>query len=134
MLDIALNQGEGVVTLRDISRRQAISQKYLWQVINPLKAAGILRTVRGVHGGYALARPPEAISIRDLVEVLEGDLTLVTCVAKPETCERSIACTAREAWSEIETQLNAAMRGITLKDLIQRQTDREARSGLNYDI
>ena len=56
LLDVALHEDDGVVSLRDISRRQAISQKYLWQVVTPLKAAGLLRAVRGTQGGYALAR------------------------------------------------------------------------------
>jgi Rrf2 family protein len=134
LIDIALHQGSGVVALRDIAKRQAISQKYLWQIINPLKAAGLLRAARGASGGYALSRDPAEISVRDLVAVLEGDVSVVGCVTAPETCERSVGCTAREAWQEIETKLNAAMRSITLKALVARQREKESRATASYDI
>ena len=134
LLDVALHQERGPVTLRDISRRQAISQKYLWQVVNPLKAAGFLRATRGAHGGYALAKEPKQITIRDIVAVLEGPVSVVACVTAPETCERSVACTARTAWAEIETKLNDAMRGITLRDLVQRHKAQESAGGQSYAI
>jgi Rrf2 family protein len=125
LLDIALHQEQGVVTLRDISRRQAISHKYLWQVINPLKAAGLLHAIRGARGGYTLARPPETISLRDVVNVLEGPISMVACVKTPDSCERSDSCVARQAWSEVEEKLSSTMGGITLKDLVQRHSMQE---------
>jgi Rrf2 family protein len=134
LLDVALHQEEGPVSLRDVSRRQAISQKYLWQVISPLKAAGLLSATRGSRGGYVLARSLEEISIRDIVNILEGPVSVVACVRDPKTCDRSVSCTAREAWVEIENKLNDVMSGITLKDLIQRHKVQEARGGQSYAI
>jgi len=134
LLDIALYQGDGVVALHDISRRQAISQKYLWQVINPLKAAGLLRSVRGAHGGYSLARRPEEISLRDVVSILEGDTSVVACVGKPETCERSSGCTTRGAWAEVEGKLNDALSGITLAVLVERERARAKVESASYVI
>ena len=134
LLDVALHQAQGPVALSAIARRQAISQKYLWQVINPLKAAGLLRSVRGSRGGYVLAREPERITVRDIVEILEGDVSVVACVADPDTCERSVSCTARGAWAEIEAKLNDAMGSINLKSLLQRHKDEESRRGPSYAI
>ena len=134
LLDVALHQEQGPVALRDVSRRQAISHKYLWQVINPLKAAGFLHATRGAHGGYVLARKPEQITIRDIVGILEGPVSVVACVTAPGTCARSASCTAREAWTEIENKLNAAMSGITLRDLVQRHKERESLGGPAYVI
>jgi Rrf2 family protein len=134
LLDIAVHQGEGVVALRDIAQRQAISQKYLWQVINPLKSAGILRATRGARGGYALARRPDEISVQDVVSILEGDTSVVACVGKPDTCERSADCTTREAWAEIEGKFNDAMRGITLGTLMERELARDKVAGASYVI
>ena len=71
LLDVALNQQRGPVALRDISRRQEISQKYLWQVINPLKAAGLINVTRGARGGYVLARSPDKISLREIVPTFQ---------------------------------------------------------------
>jgi Rrf2 family protein len=134
MMDVALNQEKGPVILRDISRRQGISQKYLWQVINPLKGAGLVSSARGSRGGYILARPPEDITLRDIVTILEGPVSVVACVESPETCERSVSCIARQAWGEIEERLNDALRGITLKDLLQRYKDQEDRGQPSYAI
>jgi len=121
LLDVALHQEQGTVTLHDIAHRQAISPKYLWQMVTPLKTAGILQATRGPHGGYRLAREPGRITVRDIVSSLEGPVSLVDCVAAPSTCVRSASCTARDAWVEIDRKLNAAMDGITLKTLIRRQ-------------
>jgi len=134
ILDIALHQDKGPVVLRDIAKRQVISQKYLWQVITPLKSAGLLTVTRGAHGGYVLAQAPETISIRDVVGILEGQVSLVSCVTAPDSCKRSAQCTVRSAWTEIEEKLNDAMRGITLKDLIQRHKDAEPGDNLSYMI
>ena len=134
LLDVALNQDRGPVALSDISRRQAISHKYLWQVINPLKSAGLLTATRGTHGGYVLARPTEDISILDVVNILEGPVSIVNCVIAPKSCERSTFCTTHEAWCEIQNKVKEAMRSITLKDLVKRHNEYESRSGQSYDI
>ena len=134
LLDVALHQERGPVALSEIARRQALSQKYLWKVITPLKTAGFLRAIRGMQGGYVLARTPDEITVRDIVEVLEGPVSLVACVTDPKTCARSADCTARGVWTEIETKLNATMSGITLGDIVQRHKDNESQSGPSYTI
>ena len=133
LLDVALHGKQGPVALRDISRRQQISQKYLWQVINPLKLAGLLRATRGAHGGYVLSKSPTRISIRDIVEILEGPVSVVGCVQAPGTCDRSATCTARDAWVEVEAKIKESMDGITLQYLIDRQAAQE-HSSSNYEI
>ncbi len=134
LLDVALHQAQGPVTLRDIAQRQEISQKYLWQVINPLKAAGFLHATRGALGGYVLARSASAISVLDVVNTLEGSGPIVACCGTPESCERSAACIAREAWNEIEGKLSDAMRSITLQILVQRHKDLQDKGGGSYAI
>jgi len=133
LLDVAGHEKEGPVALRDISRRQGISQKYLWQVINPLKVAGLLRATRGAHGGYVLAKAPVRISIRDIVDILEGPVMIVGCVQSPGTCDRSDSCTARGAWAEIEARLNETMDSITLQYLLDQQA-RQEQVGSSYEI
>ncbi|MFZ4397917.1 MAG: RrF2 family transcriptional regulator [Kiritimatiellia bacterium] len=133
LLDVAMHEKKGPVALRDISQRQEISQKYLWQVINPLKVAGLLRATRGAHGGYVLAKSPKRISIRDIVDILEGPVCIVGCVQSPGTCERSEDCTARDAWAEIENRLKDTMDSITLQYLLEQQAKRN-QSEPNYDI
>lgn len=133
LLDVACHEKDGPVALRDIARRQGISQKYLWQVINPLKVAGLLRATRGAHGGYMLAKSPARISVRDIVDILEGPIAIVGCVQAPGSCERSADCTARGAWAEIEARLNETMDSITLQYLLEQQARRE-QTGASYEI
>ena len=133
LLDVAAHMEEGPVALRDISRRQEISQKYLWQVVNPLKVAGLLRATRGAHGGYTLAKSPARISIRDIVDILEGPISIVACVQSPGSCDRSAACAARGAWAEVESKVNETMDGITLQYLLDQQAKRE-QGEASYEI
>ena len=89
MLDLALHYGEGPIFLKDIAERQGISEKYLWQLINPLKTTGLINSQRGAHGGYVLGKAPERISLKEILQILEGSLCLVDCVDNPSFCERS---------------------------------------------
>jgi Rrf2 family protein len=133
LLDIASHEQAGPVTLRDMAQREEISQKYLWQVINPLKVAGLLRAIRGTSGGYVLAKSPEEITVQDIVEILEGPMTMVRCTRAPSSCRRSPGCTSRLAWAEIEQRVRETMSGITLHYLLQQQALRAA-SSTSYDI
>lgn len=121
LMDIALHQEKGPVPLNDISARQDISAKYLWQVLNPLRAAGLLSVVRGARGGYALAQLPEQITLLEVVSILEGPVSIVDCVATTDACERAERCTCRSVWDEINATLVEALRGVTLADILERQ-------------
>ena len=134
MLDIMAHQEQGPVILRDISKRQGISEKYLWQVINPLKAAGYVNSVRGAKGGYVLSKTAEDITVLDIVSVLEGPVSVVDCVDDPHGCSRSSVCVTREVWSRIESSIKAAMQGITLKELVKKQKEQDAHAGSSYVI
>ena len=84
MVDLAQHYADGPVSLAEIAKRQDLSAKYLEQLIILLKGAGLIRSVRGRRGGYMLARRPEEISVGEIVETLEGKLSLVDCVLEPE--------------------------------------------------
>ena len=81
MVDLAVKDGKGPILLKDVSRSQEISEKYLSQIIIPLKTAGLVKSFRGAHGGYTLQRDPAKINLLEVVSALEGDLSLVECVA-----------------------------------------------------
>jgi Rrf2 family protein len=134
LLDIAGHQAKGPVILRDISARQDISEKYLWQVINPLKAAGLVNSTRGAKGGYVLAKSPEDVTLLEIVSILEGPVSVVDCVGTPEKCVRSGACVTRAAWGKIESGIKESMAKITLKELVDKQKDAESGSSLSYVI
>jgi Rrf2 family protein len=134
LLDIALHQEGGPVILRDIAKRQKISEKYLWQVINPMKAAGFVNSERGSKGGYRLAKGMSEITLLDIISVLEGPVCVVDCVSEPANCDRSSACVARSVWGRIETSIHKTMRSITLKELVAEAKDVELHTTLNYMI
>ena len=133
MLDIALHCAEGPVPLRAISKRQDITEKYLWHLINPLKSAGLIEATRGAHGGYVLAKPLSDISIKEIVRCLEGPLTLVECVEKPGSCKKSQSCVARDVWKEVADKISETLESITLKDIVENHKTK-TNTAVNYSI
>lgn len=134
MLDIAEHSDSGNVKLKDIAHRQAISEKYLWQVITPLKAAGMINSSLGPNGGYSLAKAPTDITLHDILAVLEGDCTLVHCVRKPTVCSRSETCATREIWRELNGKIAELMESLTLKDMLENDKKKAGDSPLTYCI
>ncbi|MEI7945618.1 MAG: Rrf2 family transcriptional regulator [bacterium] len=134
LLEVALHQHQGPVTLSDIAARQKISQPYLWHVVTPLTAAGILRVKRGSQGGYVLARKPSEISIRDIVNVLEGSVTFVADQKVEAKNRNSVYMVTHQAWVELENKIADVLAGITLEDLLARHREAEAIDSLNYTI
>jgi Rrf2 family protein len=124
MLELALHYGEGPILLRDIAERQGISEKYLWQLINPLKTTGLVNSLRGAHGGYVLGKAPEAISLKAILRILEGPLCLVDCVDNPALCERSPSCISREIWGEASKNMQQTLEDTTLAAMVERQKDK----------
>jgi Rrf2 family protein len=121
MLELAARYGEGTVLLKDIARHQDISEKYLWQLINPLKSIGLINSIRGSKGGYVLAKPPAAITMKEIIGALEGSLCLVDCVDHPEACERSESCASRDLWGEASQIFAKKLESVTLADMLDRQ-------------
>jgi Rrf2 family protein len=133
MLDLALKHGKGPIFLKEVSRSQEISEKYLGQIIMPLKAAGLVKSYRGAHGGYTLQRDPEKITVREIVATLEGDLNLVECVTNPSSCNRFSICVTQQVWSQVARSIADTLEGITLADLAQRHHQR-AENMASYTI
>ncbi len=134
MLDLVEHHLQGPIPLKDVAQRQDISEKYLWQVINPLKAAGLIIPIRGAHGGYVLARKPAEISVRDVINVLEGPLALVECMESKSRCKRITECMAYDMWVDIGEKLDQALRNITLADVVERFHTRRQSDPVNYSI
>jgi Rrf2 family protein len=132
LIDVALNQDGGPVTLNDIAQRQSISVKYLWQVINPLRTSGFLRVTRGAKGGYMLARPPHEINILDVLTALEGPVSLLKCLTDETVCTRTATCVARTVWVEANEAIETAFSHITLEKLVNKQ--KLASQTANYSI
>lgn len=117
MYELAAHYGSEPLVIREIARRQEISEKYLSKLIIPLKAAKLVHSTRGSHGGYTLARDPGQITIREIVEILEGDITPVECVRNSQACGRSGTCPARDIWCRLDDTIYKFLNSITLKDM-----------------
>lgn len=120
MLDIALESGGEPVCLKEVSRRQAISEKYLEQIVTQLSRAALLRSVRGAGGGYLLTRRAEEYTVGEILRALEGSLAPVSCAEDPACCCRAEQCVAQEVWEQIQAAVNGVVDHITLADLIKR--------------
>jgi Rrf2 family cysteine metabolism transcriptional repressor len=118
LLDLALRCGEGPIPLKDIAQRQRIPLPYLEHLISPLKAAGIIKSIRGARGGIWLGRPPQEVRLNEVIPLLEGSIAPVDCVNNPETCPHSDLCVTRQIWCEIRKAINGVLGSITLQDLI----------------
>lgn len=134
MMDITLHSSQGAVTLRNIARRQDISEKYLWQIVNPLKVAGLIKSIRGACGGYAIAKDPQKITVNEIITALEGAISLVNCVDNPGLCKRNFFCVARDMWRELGEKLEDFMKGITLQDLMERHKKKTGGLSSDYTI
>jgi len=120
MLDMAENYNNGPIHLVKIAQRQGISVKYLEQIIIPLKKAQYVKSVRGPKGGHILAKPPEEITVGEIVALLEEGVSLVECSYNESVCERSETCPTRHIWREAAQAMFGKLESITLADLLQK--------------
>ncbi len=119
MLDLAENQGDGVVALKDIAARQGISKKYLEQIIPVLNRAGLLQTSRGFLGGYRLAKDPAEYTVGEILRAAEGGLSPVACLEQsPNACPRCHECDTLPIWAGLEQVVNQYLDGITLQSVL----------------
>jgi len=133
LLDLALNQGERPVLLKDIAQRQQISLSYLEHLVAPLIAGGLVRSTRGARGGVSLAKPPEEIRLSEVIQLLEGSVAPVECVDNPGICRRSTSCVTRDIWGELKQALDGVLESTTLQDLVERQRRKEQpKQGMYY--
>ena len=121
MVDLAQHEQDGPVSLRDIARRQQLSDKDLEQIVTPLARAGLVRSVRGAGGGYLLTRTPKEYSVGDILRPVEGDLAPVKCATDEDFCEHSCDCVTLGLWQDIHRAVSAVVDGTTLADLVERQ-------------
>ncbi len=127
MIDIARHGGSEPVILADIAQREEMSVKYLWHLINPLKTAGLIRSVRGAHGGYYIAKPLNDITLKDIVCALEGSMSVTECVDMPAICDRSDGCISREIWKDISDKISGTLESITLQNIVEKKNNKKGK-------
>ncbi len=121
MLDLALRYGQGLILAKDIARRQHISGLYLEHLLISLKVAGMVRSARGTHGGFTLAKPPSQIRLSEIIRVTEGSMAPTECVDDPEAYPQAAFCVIHDVWVEVKAAISSILEATTLQDLLERQ-------------
>ena len=119
MTELAAAEGEDLVPLRDVARKQEISEKYMEAIIKSLVKAGLVIGLRGKGGGYRLTKEPGEYTLGEILRLTEGSLAPVACVEESfGECSRRETCLSRPVWQKLDTLINDYLDGITLEDLI----------------
>jgi Rrf2 family protein len=130
-LAIARKHGKEPAKRKDIAQKEGLSNSYLENILLILRNHKIVETSRGVKGGYALRRSPAEITVYDIVNALEGPLSIVDCVEKPKSCPKAPLCIAKAVWCDLAAAVKDALEKVTLQMLL----DRERKSGtIEYSI
>lgn len=133
LIDIALQNRDQYITLKDISERQNISIKYLEQISSLLTKAGLLLSVRGPSGGYMLSRSPENITVYEILCATEGPLSSVSCLGTEENpCPRKQFCPTLGIWLGLDKVMYDYLSSISLADAVQKENSNK--EVLNFSI
>ena len=119
MIDLAINNNGKYISLKEISQRQEISNKYLEQIISLLNKAGYLETARGNTGGYKLSKKPSEYKVGDILRATEGDLAPIYCLTEEGECTRQKDCKTYSFWKGLDDVINGYIDSKTLADLIK---------------
>ncbi len=120
IFDLAYHCSGTSAQVKDISKRQNISQRYLEQIFHRLKKAGIVKSERGPKGGYILTRPPKEITLGDIYRAVEKSFELVPCKGKKNKgCEQSEDCVAMPIWQKISQEVEKIFDSVTIEDLCE---------------
>ena len=118
LVDLAENQKDGYITLREAADRQEISEKYLESIVKDLVKARFVEGVRGKGGGYRLARPADEINVLEVLQSTDGTLAPVACLAEgSEPCSRAAACRTLPLWKGLDKVVSEYLGGFTVQDL-----------------
>lgn len=122
MLGLARRYGEGPVLMGTLADQERLSRKYLHALLASLKAAELVKSVRGAGGGFELSRAPWEIRLDEILRAAEGPLSLVDCVATASKCDRSSICTARRVWQTLSARIEEVLHDVSLQDLLAMET------------
>lgn len=127
LIDLAEHNEDGFVALKEIATRQAVSKKYLEQIVPIMNSSGLLITNRGYQGGYKLAKNPGEITVGEILRSTEGSMAPVACMEQtPNQCERCNECITLPIWQGLAKVVNEYLDGITLQDIIERKNEGES--------
>jgi len=125
MIDVALNNGKGPVTLAGVSERQKISLSYLEQLFGKLRRHGLVDSVRGPGGGYNLARDAATLSVAEIILAVDEPIDATQCGGR-ENCHDEGRCMTHELWSSLNDHIFTFLRAVTLEQLVREQRAKRA--------
>jgi Rrf2 family transcriptional regulator, iron-sulfur cluster assembly transcription factor len=120
MIDLAMREGNGPVTLADISERQKISLSYLEQLFGRLRRRGLVSSVRGPGGGYRIAKPAQEMSVADIIVAVDEPIDATQCGGK-ENCRDDQKCITHDLWQSLNERIFDYLRSVTLDQLVAKQ-------------
>ncbi|MDP2921103.1 MAG: Rrf2 family transcriptional regulator [Candidatus Omnitrophota bacterium] len=122
ILDLALHYNKGVLPIQELAKKGDIPFKFLEQILLTLKKGGFVDSKRGVDGGYFLARPPETITVGEVVRFIEGPIEPVACANKDsyEKCKDFPYCVFKDIWSHVYTATSLVVDTVTFAELVRR--------------
>ena len=130
LVAVGLMDSGGPVSLKSVAERQGISEHYLEQIMGPLRKAGLVHSVRGAQGGYRLAKEPSAISVGDVIRVLDGPIAPVECASETtcefDHCARVDTCVTLDVWTRLRDSMVEVLDSVTLADLIKSAARQDA--------
>ncbi len=129
MIHIASLPEETVALRRDIARVQQIPSEFIAKILQALVRAGLLRSTRGSGGGFSLARSTEAINLLEVVEAIDGPLSLIACAPDPDNCDHSAYCPADVVWQDVQSRIASVLREATLERLISSRRNHAGSTG-----
>lgn len=134
LLDLAVHYNGKPVRIKNIAGRQSLSERYLENIFLVLKGAGILNSIKGKDGGFSLAVDPGKLSMLQIVQAVEGELSIVNCLESDSYCEAELNCITRGVWEKVNNSIKASLSSITLKDLIKKYYLNNNQNRLMYYI
>jgi Rrf2 family cysteine metabolism transcriptional repressor len=131
MVELASNYGGAPVSIKTISKKENLSEYYLEQLFSPLRRANIIRSIRGAQGGYVLCKPPNEITVGDIMTILEGPIEIADCIDGIE-CDNSDCCATKAVWEKIKDSIDSVMNSITLKNILDdNEIMKNKKNGIN---
>ncbi len=134
MIDLALRQHAGPVTLAGISERQKISLSYLEQLFGKLRRRQLVSSVRGPGGGYCLAKPIETVSVADIIDAVDESLDATQCGGKANCEGEAQPCMTHELWTSLNAKMFDYLRSVSLGDLVAQQREKSGTTAVLHDV
>ncbi len=126
LIDLAQQNTDEYISLKEISDRQQISMKYLETIVAILQKAGLLMSLRGKEGGYRLAKAPSEYSVGAVLKLTEGSLAPVACLEySTNTCDRAANCITLPMWKKLDKLIDDYLESVTIEDMLSQKTEFE---------